>query len=46
MKSKKASPVTRLGWSLHYAKEFNKTGRQQAAHLACWYLMLHLELGN
>lgn len=37
---------SRLGWSDYYAAEFNKTGRTQAAHMACWYLLLHLAFGD
>lgn len=32
----------RLGWHKHYAQLFNRTGRETAAHLAMWYLLLHL----
>lgn len=31
-----------MGWHLHYARQYNKTGNPQAAVMACWYLMLHL----
>lgn len=34
-----------LGWHKHYAEVFNKTERPDAAHLAIWYLLLHLALG-
>jgi len=39
-------PCTRLGWHNYYAKRFNKIGSQQAEQLACWYLLLYLELGD
>lgn len=39
-------PATRIGWHKHYADRFNKTGSQQAAHLADWYLLLHLAFGD
>jgi hypothetical protein len=35
-----------MGWHKFYANEFNRTGRIQAAHLACWYYLLHLEHGD
>jgi len=35
-----------LGWHKHYAEVFNKTERPDAAHLAIWYLLLHLALGE
>jgi len=34
------------GWHKHYAEVFNKTGRSDAAHLAMWYLLLHLAFGG
>lgn len=37
-------PATRLGWHEWYAEEFNRTGRETAAHLSMWYLLLHLAL--
>jgi hypothetical protein len=40
----KSKPVTRMGWHKHYAGRFNKTQHQDAAHLAIWYLLLHLGL--
>lgn len=42
----KAGPVTRMGWHKHYAKKFNKTQHKDTAHLALWYLILHLGLGE
>lgn len=36
----------RYGWYKHYAEVFNKTERPDAAHLAIWYLLLHLALGE
>lgn len=42
MRRLKASPTTRLGWHEYYAARFNKTLDPQAAHLAMWYLFLHL----
>jgi hypothetical protein len=36
----------RLGWYKHYAERFNKTQHPDAAHLAMWYLLLHLALGE
>lgn len=39
-------PVTRSGWARHYSREFNRTGRPQAATLATWYYLLHLALGD
>jgi len=38
----KSRPVTRMGWHTHYARLYNKTGRNSAQHLACWFLLLHL----
>ena len=35
-----------LGWHKYYAERFNKTGRPDCAHLAIWYLLLHLALGE
>jgi hypothetical protein len=35
--------MTRLGWHKYYVHRFNKTQDPQAAHLACWYYLLHLE---
>lgn len=37
---------TRMGWHQHYADVFNKTGRETAAHLACWYLLLYEAFGE
>lgn len=34
------------GWHKHYAEVFNKTSRAQAEHLAIWYLLLHIALGE
>lgn len=44
MKNTKLSknPLTRLGWHKHYTAKFNKNKNNQAAHLANWYLLLHL----
>ena len=39
---RKATPVNRLGWHKFYAARFNKMQRPDAAHLAMWYLFLHL----
>ena len=41
---RKSYPVgsDRVGWYEHYADVFNKTGRETAAHLALWYLLLYL----
>jgi hypothetical protein len=33
---------TRLGWHEYYVARYNKTLDPQAAHLAMWYLFLHL----
>ena len=35
-------PLTRAQWATYYAKEFNRTGRAQAAHMALWYLLMAL----
>lgn len=35
-----------FGWHKYYAERFNKTGRPDCAHLAIWYLLLHLALGE
>jgi hypothetical protein len=43
---KSATPVTRIGWHEHYVKRFNKTGSSGAEQMACWYLLLHLQLDH
>lgn len=42
----KAYPATRSGWARHYAREFDRTGRQSAAALAAWYQLLHAAFGD
>lgn len=32
--------VTRSQWQHYYMSEFNKTGRETAARMAVWYLLL------
>ena len=39
----KGMPSTRAGWARYYADRFNKTGSEQAAHLALWHMVLSLE---
>lgn len=46
MATRSPRPLTRMGWYKFYVNEFNRTGRIQAAHLACWFLVLHLEFGD
>ena len=39
----KHTPNSRMGWHEHYTRRYNKhKGGDQAAHLAMWYLLLHL----
>lgn len=35
-------PVSRAAWSEFYVKVFCRTGRNSAAHMACWYQLLDL----
>lgn len=35
-----------LGWHKHYAQVHNKTQTFDSAHLAMWYLLLHLAFGE
>lgn len=35
-----------FGWHKHYAQVHNKTQTFDSAHLAMWYLLLHLALGE
>ena len=35
-----------LGWHKHYAEVHNKTQTFDSAHLAMWYLLLHLAFGE
>ena len=38
-------PSSRIGWHRFYASKFSKDPtNNQAEHLACWYLLLHLAL--
>ena len=37
---------TRMGWHLYYADLFNKTGRETAATLALWHLILFTAFGE
>ena len=36
----KAAPSSREGWRDYYIGVFNKTGRETAAHMAVWYMLL------
>lgn len=38
----KKSPMSRLGWHRHYAKRFDKTEREDSAHMALFYFVLYL----
>ena len=41
---KKGYPLgaDRYGWHRYYVSQFNKTLSPESAHMACWYLLLHL----
>lgn len=36
----------RAGWARYYSEVYNKTGRETAAHLAVWYLLLQEAFGE
>lgn len=46
MAHKTRYPASRMGWHKFYAARFDKTQCPQAEHLACWYLLLFLSLGE
>lgn len=35
-------PMSRMGWHAYYVARVNKTGNEEALHLAMWYLLLAL----
>jgi hypothetical protein len=38
----KQAPITRLGWHRFYAGRFNRLQREDSAHMALFYFLLHL----
>ncbi len=36
----KSLPCTRAGWIKYYQELYNRTGRESAAHMAVWYMIL------
>ena len=41
---KKNMLVSRIAWHRYYAKLYDKTNRETAEHLACWYYLLAIAL--
>ncbi len=42
----RGAPCSRQGWSKHYARQYSRTGSEQALTLAMWYQFLFLAFGE